>query len=245
MVETAQESIKLCAPYVKTSVINGILNKKNKNTKLSLITNVNFGAYLSKSSDLDALHALKNIDSDIYNFQNLHAKIYIFDDKKVVITSANLTYSGLNTNYEYGVVMDESVKVFDEVLEDYVKMISSDLCGKITNEDLNLIQDKLKNLDPFDVYIDNDSDLLIANKAIESIVHSFTTWQKNIYDCINMLDKEIFTLKDIYGYIDYLKEKHPNNKNIEAKIRQQLQMLRDLGLVKFLSPGVYKRLWTL
>ncbi|MFA6309249.1 MAG: hypothetical protein WC677_05850 [Clostridia bacterium] len=31
--------------------------------------------------------------------------------------------------------------------------------------------------------------------------------------------------------------------NIEAKIRQQLQLLRDLGLVKFEGNGVYKKLW--
>lgn len=43
--------------------------------------------------------------------------------------------------------------------------------------------------------------------------------------------------------IPALKEQYRNNRNIEAKIRQQLQYLRDLGLVKFEGNGVYKKLW--
>jgi type II restriction enzyme len=33
---------------------------------------------------------------------------------------------------------------------------------------------------------------------------------------------------------------HPQNRNIEAKIRQQLQMLRDHGLIEFLGNGRYR-----
>jgi hypothetical protein len=31
--------------------------------------------------------------------------------------------------------------------------------------------------------------------------------------------------------------------HVEAKIRQTLQHLRDLGLIKFISAGVYEKLW--
>jgi len=30
---------------------------------------------------------------------------------------------------------------------------------------------------------------------------------------------------------------------VEAKIRQQLQELRDLGLIEFIDRGVYRKLW--
>ena len=39
----------------------------------------------------------------------------------------------------------------------------------------------------------------------------------------------------------YRKIRHPENNNIEAKIRQQLQFLRDKGFIQFLSPGQYKK----
>ena len=40
-----------------------------------------------------------------------------------------------------------------------------------------------------------------------------------------------------------LKNKHSNNNNIEAKIRQVLQQLRDMGFIKFVEKGKYKKLW--
>jgi type II restriction enzyme len=33
---------------------------------------------------------------------------------------------------------------------------------------------------------------------------------------------------------------HPANRNIRPKIRQQLQVLRDMGLVEFLGGGEYR-----
>ena len=42
---------------------------------------------------------------------------------------------------------------------------------------------------------------------------------------------------------EQLKEAYPRNHNREAKVRQILQQLRDIGLIEFTSPGIYKRLW--
>lgn len=51
-----------------------------------------------------------------------------------------------------------------------------------------------------------------------------------------------FTLSNVYAFENELAQKHPNNRNIRAKIRQQLQLLRDQGLVEFVSPRVYRYL---
>ena len=42
------------------------------------------------------------------------------------------------------------------------------------------------------------------------------------------------------GDENYLKLKHPNNNNIQAKIRQQLQILRDKNFLKFTTRGKYE-----
>ena len=34
---------------------------------------------------------------------------------------------------------------------------------------------------------------------------------------------------------------YPRNQNVRPKLRQQLQILRDLGLVEFLGKGFYRR----
>ena len=67
-------------------------------------------------------------------------------------------------------------------------------------------------------------------------------WISDVIDCVNDIDSEIFDLNDVYRYVDVLKEKHPLNNNVEAKIRQQLQVMRDEGFIEFLGNGVYKKL---
>ncbi len=34
---------------------------------------------------------------------------------------------------------------------------------------------------------------------------------------------------------------HPNNRNVRAKVRQQLQILRDMGLVEHLGPSRWRK----
>ena len=45
--------------------------------------------------------------------------------------------------------------------------------------------------------------------------------------CIEKLNKKEFHLKELNIFLDELILKHPENNNIEPKIRQQLQFLRD------------------
>lgn len=66
-------------------------------------------------------------------------------------------------------------------------------------------------------------------------------WLLDVLTCINGIQGAVFTLKDIYAYKDVLKEKHNANNNIEAKIRQQLQILRDKNIIGFEGNGVYRK----
>jgi len=50
-----------------------------------------------------------------------------------------------------------------------------------------------------------------------------------------------FCLSDVYKYADELQQKHIDNHNVEAKIRQKLQLLRNKGFIEFLGNGCYKR----
>lgn len=65
-------------------------------------------------------------------------------------------------------------------------------------------------------------------------------WILDIMKCIEKVDKKSFTLNDIYQFEKYLKLKYPENNNIQAKIRQQLQVLRDKDYLNFESRGKYK-----
>lgn len=67
------------------------------------------------------------------------------------------------------------------------------------------------------------------------------SWMFDVLNCVNTIESNEFCLQEIYAYIEILQEKHINNHNIEAKIRQQLQFLRDKGFIEFLGRGHYKK----
>lgn len=66
--------------------------------------------------------------------------------------------------------------------------------------------------------------------------------QFDVLNCINEIPDKEFKLNDVYRFIEVLKEKHINNNHIEAKIRQQLQLLRDKGYIEFLERGHYRKI---
>lgn len=66
-------------------------------------------------------------------------------------------------------------------------------------------------------------------------------WILDIMRCVDKISKERFDLSDIYELEGYLHILHPNNNNIKAKIRQQLQILRDNNYIEFLGNGNYRK----
>jgi type II restriction enzyme len=66
-------------------------------------------------------------------------------------------------------------------------------------------------------------------------------WAADVLRCVELL-YSTFTLENVYSFETELSAAHPENRHVRDKIRQQLQVLRDMGLVEFVSPGVYRRL---
>lgn len=67
-------------------------------------------------------------------------------------------------------------------------------------------------------------------------------WLMDVLNCVNKTPSSVFSLNEIYKYERDLYIKHPQNQNVKAKIRQQIQLLRDKGFIKFLGNGRYIKL---
>lgn len=67
-------------------------------------------------------------------------------------------------------------------------------------------------------------------------------WLFDVLACVNAIKTEEFCLSDLYAFTESLAKKHPENNNIQAKIRQQLQLLRDKKQLDFLGRGIYKKI---
>jgi type II restriction enzyme len=65
-------------------------------------------------------------------------------------------------------------------------------------------------------------------------------WLLDVLNVVRSLNRPTFSLQDVYGHEARLSKLHPKNQNVQPKIRQQLQFLRDKGFLDFLSPGHYR-----
>ena len=65
-------------------------------------------------------------------------------------------------------------------------------------------------------------------------------WILDIMNCIDKIGKGEFSLNEVYAFEKPLEQKHPNNRHIKDKIRQQLQFLRDKGYLDFVARGKYR-----
>ena len=92
-------------------------------------------------------------------------------------------------------------------------------------------EDKSRVLDQF------QRTLSLRNDKIES-----RGWLLDVLKCVERIPEKNFNLNDVYHFIDELQLKHPENNYVQAKIRQQLQLLRDKGFIEFTTRGNYRKL---
>jgi hypothetical protein len=65
-------------------------------------------------------------------------------------------------------------------------------------------------------------------------------WTLDVLQVVQSLGKMEFTFADVYARAGALAKLHPQNRQVRDKIRQQLQVLRDLSLLEFLGGGEYR-----
>jgi type II restriction enzyme len=77
-------------------------------------------------------------------------------------------------------------------------------------------------------------------KPLASLKLERRGWTLDVLNAVRSLGKTQFDLPEVYSQELSLKKLHPGNHHIQPKIRQQLQVLRDLGLLEFLGGGSYR-----
>lgn len=67
-------------------------------------------------------------------------------------------------------------------------------------------------------------------------------WILDTLACVDAIKKECFSLDEIYKFEEKLRLKYPQNNFIKDKLRQQLQLLRDKGIIEFVGRGQYRKI---
>jgi hypothetical protein len=155
----------------------------------------------------------------------------------------------LITNFEYGIFIDDE-KLVANISNDFNLLSNSEITGTVKKEHIlkaNEILSKIPKINlpkiPFVEIETPEVNFDIVEDATNSISTSLTGWKLDVFNCLISINKQEFTLNEVYFFEKKLKEMYPNNQNVKAKIRQQIQFLRDLGLIEFLANGKYKKLW--
>jgi type II restriction enzyme len=65
-------------------------------------------------------------------------------------------------------------------------------------------------------------------------------WTALALDAVRKIGKVEFSLQEIYAFENEMHAAYPQNSHVRDKIRQQMQVLRDLGYVEFVGRGEYR-----
>lgn len=79
------------------------------------------------------------------------------------------------------------------------------------------------------------------NNNQQQIKCELSGWALDVFECVKRIPSKDFSMDDIYAFENELQQSHPNNHNIKAKIRQQLQVLCDKGLIQRIENGHYMK----
>lgn len=70
-------------------------------------------------------------------------------------------------------------------------------------------------------------------------MHLLTGWTREVWECIQLLNKDEFELDELYSFKPKLLKAYPNNNHIEQKIQQQAQVLEKNGYLERIKRGRY------
>ncbi len=113
VVGEARDNLLLCAPYVGKGPCDRVRRLADKCKTITLLCDLSRDNLLTGSTDAAAIAALCQARPGVTVrfLPTLHAKSYIADDQSAIVSSANLTDSGLLRNLEYGVRVRDSAIV--------------------------------------------------------------------------------------------------------------------------------------
>jgi HKD family nuclease len=211
---------------------------------------------------LDTIYTLSKADSHVslYCYSALepatvyHPKMYLLrhdDAVTAMVGSSNLTAGGLKRNSEINLAVEGTT--FDDVIADMY-------------ESYAYLKFHPKRVEPDDEFLSLYSQLVSREKrmrreanntastrelrhALAAKVKSLRRPQRTPHDIVggwletvyDLLPEGQFTNDDMYAHEELFRQQYPNNQNIQAKVRQQLQVLGRLGFIEHVERGVWRK----
>lgn len=133
--------LEIISPFITEDVTHFIL-KYISGKNIRLLTRYNLRDFYSGVSKLDAIKRFYNCGTEIRGVYRLHSKLYIFDNRTAIITSANFTKGGMLSNMEFGLMVTNGKVVKD--CKKYFDELWSRADNKLTPETIKRWETKIK-----------------------------------------------------------------------------------------------------
>lgn len=128
--DSAIHEIKIVSPYLSPNTADILCRAAEQGISCTFVTRVYVDDFLKHSSNIDSLRKMLEAGIRVYAMIGLHAKLYLFDDNRAILGSANFTESGLHLNYEL------SIEALDEPdLVSQLHDVYDSLVNQITDSD--------------------------------------------------------------------------------------------------------------
>lgn len=106
------DNVNIVSPFITDNIVKHLLDNFKGET-IKVITRYNLNDFRRGVSSLTAIDRLVKNNALVKGVSGLHSKVYLFDKKSVIITSANFTNGGFFNNKEFGILSAEPKTVKD------------------------------------------------------------------------------------------------------------------------------------
>lgn len=147
------DELLIISPFIKENITHHIL-KKIPGHKIKLITRYNTLDFYTGVSDLNAIKMFFKGSTEIRGVYKLHSKLYIFDQRSAIITSANFTRAGMISNMEFGLliydkkIVNECIGHFNYLWEKAGNNVNEEMINKWQSKVEKAIKHKIKTKNP-------------------------------------------------------------------------------------------------
>jgi hypothetical protein len=251
-VSLCRDELLVASPFVGRALLDEV-KRMESTANLKLTTRTDLGVFAAKSSDLEAVIGFASCGGEVRSLPGLHAKAYIVDRQVALVTSANATFSGLNRNLECGVELtrpDEVLQLAELVETGFGSSVIPQTWSLKSLESLrgpvSTLRSTMSELSSITkVHEDQMLEIKLTDDCWDKLSEGLPGWAKLTMSVIQSIAEDRFDLQRVYRIgLALAAQRFPRNKNPKEKLRQQLQVLRDMGVIEFLGDGVYKKLFT-
>jgi hypothetical protein len=238
----------VASPYVG-STFPKLLLSKPRSVSSVLITRTTLRDFAAGSSDLEAVCQTAKLGTKVRSLPRLHAKVFVFDGIRALVTSANATPSGFYRNLECGIELTDPALAWG--LE---QMVLSGLGAKEPPKQWSLpdlealrkpvaaLRKLRSSFETEDLSNGDDDGPQLPTEVWQGIGTEFPAWLRLVLDGVLRIPDATFDIGLVYRMcLPVAASKFPRNQFPKEKIRQQLQRLRDLGCIDFLGDGNYRK----